>query len=292
VALNPVDKLLGGYLGFVTILILARGPFANGYGWLLVAHVLFYTMLYLFTRIRETDSVGRALHTLYPILMLLPLYTEIGVLNAPLGADTVMANDAVVQGWEGAIFGGQVSYTWIRESPSVFWSGLFHLAYFAYYPIVTVGPVLMVWRGRHQDAHFVLFTTLLAFVVCYVTFVLYPVGGPNYAFEHPTGPVREVWSAQLVYLLLAGASSFGTAFPSSHVAATLAATGASWMVWRPLAAAFVVPAILLAIGTVYCQMHYGIDVVSGALVGIGATVVAARTCLPKRSETISRPYAA
>lgn len=286
-ALNPVDKLLGGYLGFVTILILARGPSANGYGWLLVTHALFYTMLYLFTRLRETDRVGRALHTLYPIVMFLPLYAEIGILNAPLGVDAVMANDAVVQRWEGAIFGGQVSYTWIRESPSVFWSGLFHLAYFSYYPIVTVGPVLMVWQRRHQDARSVLFTTMLAFVVCYVTFVLYPVGGPNYAFEHPTGPVREVWSARLVYQLLAGGSSFGTAFPSSHVAATVAATGASWMVWRPLAAAFAVPAILLTIGTVYCQMHYGIDAASGAIVGIGATLVAARTRSPKRSEAVS-----
>ena len=150
------------------------------------------------------------------------------------------------------------------------------MAYFSYYPIVTIAPIVLALRGRHQHAQSVLFATLLAFVICYVVFVLYPVGGPYYAFEHPTGPVREVWSARLVYWLLARESSIGAAFPSSHVAATLAATGTLWIVWRPLGAAFALPALLLTIGTVYCQMHYGIDAAVGAVVGIGATVVVAR----------------
>ncbi len=280
-ALNPVDKLLAGYLGFVTLLILARDPFSDAGVWLLVMHALFVTMLFLFTRMREADRVGQALHTLYPIAMLLPLYAEIGFLNEQLGTEAVLRNDAVIQALEETLFGAQVSFTWIREFPSIFWSGFFHLAYFSYYPIVTVAPVVLVLRGRHRHAQSVLFATLLAFVICYVVFVLYPVGGPYYAFEHPTGPAREVWSARVVYWLLAGGSSFGAAFPSSHVAATVAATGTLWIVWRPLGAAFVLPALFLTIGTVYCQMHYGIDAAVGAIVGIGATVVVA-----KRASTL------
>ncbi len=37
-----------------------------------------------------------------------------------------------------------------------------------------------------------------------------------------------------------------------------------------------VPALFLTIGTVYCQMHYGIDAAVGAIVGIGATGVVAK----------------
>jgi membrane-associated phospholipid phosphatase len=44
---------------------------------------------------------------------------------------------------------------------------------------------------------------------------------------------------------------------------------ANWREWRALALVFVVPASFMAVATVYCQMHYGID----ALVGLGLAVV-------------------
>jgi membrane-associated phospholipid phosphatase len=276
-ALKPVDKLLAAYLAFVTVIIIVRGPFSNpANGWMLGMHVLFGVMLYLFTRLEETDRLGIALHTLYPLVLLLPLYSEIGLLNASLGSDAIFAHDAVIQGWEDAVFGSQISYTWIRNQPSVFWSGLLHMAYFSYYPIVTVGPVLLVFRRRLQNARTVVLATMAAYVVCYVVFVLYPVAGPNFAFDHPTGPVRNVWSARLVYRLLAGGSSFGTAFPSSHVAASLAATLALWRTWKPVGAIFTVPLILLVVATVYCQMHYGIDATAGLAVGAVAAGLALR----------------
>ena len=276
-ALKPVDKLLLGYVAFVTLLIVFRGAFEHtGNAWMLTMHALFGVMLYLFTRLQATNRVGVALHVLYPIVMLLPLYGQIGLLNAPLGADAIFAHDAVIQRWERAVFGSQISFTWIRSKPSVFWSGVLHLAYFAYYPIVTLGPVLLVLRSRPNAARTVMLATMVAYVVCYVIFALYPVAGPNYAFAHPTGPVREVWTARLVYGILEGGSSFGAAFPSSHVAASLAATLALWRVWKPLAAVFTIPLILLVVATVYCQMHYGIDAGVGLLVGLISLVAAAK----------------
>ncbi len=276
-ALTAVDKLLAGYLGFLTTLILARGPFGDAAnGWMLLMHALFGVMLYLFTRLRETDRLGQTLHVIYPIILLLPFYSQIGLLNAQFAPDAVFANDAVIQSWENLIFGGQISYSWIRDHPSVFWSGLLHLAYLSYYPIVILPPVLLVLRGRPGDARAVVFATMMAFVVCYLFFVLYPVAGPNYAFEHPAGPVRDVWSAKLIYGILAGGSSFGAAFPSSHVAASTAATAALWRAWKPLGVGFTLPLILLTIGTVYCQMHYGIDAAAGLAVGLVAPIVSAR----------------
>ncbi len=272
--MKSVDKLIAAYLGFVTLVIVLRGPLGGtAIAWMLGMHVLFGAMLYLYTRLHETDRVGRTLHTLYPLVMLLPLYAQIGLLNAPIGTDTILAHDAVIQGWEDTVFGSQISYTWIRQYPSVFWSGLLHLAYLSYYPLVTLGPPLLLLKGRHGDANAVVLATIVAYLVCFVAFVTYPVAGPNYAFAHPTGPVREVWSTRLVYNVLAGGSSFGAAFPSSHVAASTAATLALWRVWRPLGVTFTGPLILLIIATVYCQMHYGIDAGSGLAVGILAALV-------------------
>ncbi len=266
--MRPVDRLVAVYIAFTTVLVLLGGNlFSLESFLLLVMHALVGILLFLFTKVSPNHQLGRVLHDIYPLLLLSTLYTELGVFAMQRALSSTFARDAVVQDWEAAIFGGQVSYDWIRNSPSVFWSGVLHLAYMLYYPIVLAGPALLLWRRKTVQARNVLFTTILAFVVCYVVFALYPVAGPNYTFEHPTGPVREVWSARLVYALLGTGSSFGTAFPSSHVAATVAANISLWREWRTLALIVLVPTILLVVGTVYCQMHYGIDAAAGLLVG-------------------------
>jgi membrane-associated phospholipid phosphatase len=268
--MRPVDRLVAAYLAFTTILILIRWEFSSPENsLLLVMHALVAGLIFLFTKVGDKDSLGLFLHDVYPLLLLPTLYTELGVLTMQRDLSGTFDRDAVIQGWEATVFGGQLSYNWIRNSPSVFWSGVLHLAYMLFYPIVLAGPALLLMRRKALNARNVLFTTILAFVVCYVVFALYPVAGPNYTFEHPTGPVRDVWSARLVYGLLGTGSSFGTAFPSSHVAATIAANIALWREWRTLAFIVLLPTVLLIIGTVYCQMHYGLDAAAGLCIGIG-----------------------
>jgi len=267
-ALRSVDRLLLAYVGFVTGVILLRGSILeSGTVWLLIMHALFAALLFLCAGPGRDHPFARLVHDFYPLIMLLPFYSAFGVLNAQVGWGPVLANDRVVQAWEAWLFGGQVSYDWIRRSPSVFWSGLLHLAYFSYYVVVVLAPILLGLRGQRDGARNVMYTTMVAFVICYVWFVLFPVAGPNYAFPHPAGPVREVWSARLVYGTLAQGSSFGAAFPSSHVAATVAATLAALTHWRPLGWICAVLSALLAVGTVYCQMHYAVDASAGLLVG-------------------------
>ncbi|MDH5198586.1 MAG: phosphatase PAP2 family protein, partial [Gemmatimonadota bacterium] len=169
-----------------------------------------------------------------------------------------------------ALFGGQPSYDLIRRYPSVFLSGLLHLAYFSYYPTIILPPPILAARGDWDGARRVIGASMTAYMVCFVVFTLFPVAGPNWVFDHPTGPVREVWSARLVYTLLEGGSSVGTAFPSSHVAATFATVVASWRVWRPLGWITVGPFVLLTIAVVYCQMHYATDAVVGLVFGAAA----------------------
>ena len=269
--MRPVDRLVASYIAFTTILILVRWEFSQPESiCLLLMHVLVGALIYLCTKVSEADGVGAWLRDIYPLLLLPTLYTELGILTMQQELSETFARDAVVQGWDAALFGSQVSYEWIRNSPSVFWSGVLHLAYTSYYPIVLAGPVLLLLKKKAPSARNVLFTTMLAFFICYVVFALYPVAGPNYAFEHPTGPVRDVWSAKVVYGLLGTGSSFGTAFPSSHVAATVAANIAIWREWRSLALGLILPTVLLTVGTVYCQMHYGVDAAVGVGVGISA----------------------
>jgi membrane-associated phospholipid phosphatase len=82
----------------------------------------------------------------------------------------------------------------------------------------------------------------------------------------------------MVYNTLATGSSYGAAFPSSHVAAAVAAALSAARGSKGLAWALALPTLLLTVAVVYCQMHYGIDAVAGLLVGM---IVAAAV---RRSE--------
>jgi membrane-associated phospholipid phosphatase len=283
-ALTPTDWLLTGYLAVLTIVVAARGPLADGHPWLLLSHGLFAAMLLGFSRVPADRGIARVLHAFYPLILLAGLYSAIGVLNDGRGVDAILARDAVVQRWEAALFGGQPAYDWIRRAPSVFWSGLLHLAYLSYYPLILLPGPILATRGRWSDARQVVFATMLAFVACYLVFILFPVAGPNYAFPHPTGPVREVWSARLVYHLLAGGSSVGAAFPSSHIAATLATTLAAWRAWPAMGRTMLIPFLLLCVAVVYCQMHYAVDALSGIVVGVAVSVMAPRLWADRRID--------
>lgn len=231
-------------------------------------HAGIFVLIALWTRLPDDARIGQTLRTLYPLILLGPLYTEVGFLNRGVDFANILRHDAIIQHWEYAVFGTQISYTWIREHPSIFWSTVLHLDYLSYYPIILFGPILLVARGWHAAARRVVLTTITAYLVCFTVFVLFPVAGPNYVFPHPTGAVREVWSARVVYDLLEGGSSVGAAFPSSHVAATVAAVLAVRREWPTLAAVFALPCALLVVAVVYCQMHYGLDALSGLTLGV------------------------
>jgi membrane-associated phospholipid phosphatase len=261
--LRPVDLLLAGYLLVVSLVALARAPGQPGCWWLLAAHALFGVLLYLVTR-PGLGPVGRTIRELYPLLLLVGLYGELDVLNGP-GA--IYVHDATVQRWELAIFGAQISAEWWRSVPSRFWSAVMHAAYLSYYLIVVAPAFYLVWR-RDLSAlrHFVL-VVMTTFVVCYLGFIFFPVAGPYYVFPRPDAWFTDNVFARMVYDTLATGSSYGAAFPSSHVAATVAAALSAARGSKGLAWALALPAVLLTVAVVYCQMHYGVDALAGLLVG-------------------------
>jgi membrane-associated phospholipid phosphatase len=289
-ALTPTDLALAGYHLFLASVIVARGFLTAGHAWVLVACGLFGALLLAIRMNRRPSRLGRLVHVFYPLVLFAGMYSALGVLNAALPPGQIDGNEALVQGWESALFGGQPSYDLIRRYPSVSLSGLLHLAYFAYYPTILLPSPVLAARGDWLGAQRVIGATITAFVLCYTVFALFPVAGPNWVFDHPTGPVREVWSARLVYGILGLGSSVGTAFPSSHVAATFATVIAAFRVRRRLGWITLVPFLLLTVSVVYCQMHYVVDAVAGLAVGAAAGAVAGSgwQLWLRRSEVVER----
>jgi membrane-associated phospholipid phosphatase len=264
--LRPVDLLLLGYLAIVSVVAAWRAPDYPEVWWLLLAHALFLLLLFLITR-SALGPAGRTFRELYPLLILPALYSELDILNVP----AVPAHDEIVQRWELLLFGSQISQEWWRTAPSRFWSTIFHAAYLSYYLIVSAPALYFAWRGDLLAVRRFVLVVIATFIACYLVFIFFPVAGPYYEFARPDAWFTDNLPARLTYQALATGSSYGAAFPSSHVAAAVAATLAAWRSSPRLGLSLVLPTLLLTLGVVYCQMHYGVDAIGGLAVGVLVT---------------------
>jgi membrane-associated phospholipid phosphatase len=187
--------------------------------------------------------------------------------------------DQLIQHWELLLFGRQISREWWQTAPSRFWSTVLHGAYLSYYLIVSAPALYFAWRGNLAAVGRFVLVVIATFVFCYLFFIFLPVAGPYYEFPRPAAWFIDNLPARLAYDALATGSSYGAAFPSSHVAAALAATLAAARVSRRLGLLLLLPTVLLTIGVVYCQMHYGVDALAGLAVGALVSLVVGRKSL-------------
>ena len=259
--LRPVDRVLLGYVAVTSVVAAVRLSSTPAAGWVLLANALVVLLIALASRAGEASWIG----DLYPVCILLALY---GALDLLAGSGGVTTHDAVVQQWETAIFGGQISREWWQRAPSTFWSTLFHGAYFSYYLVIPAGPLWFLWKGDRQNLRRVVLAEVTTFMVCYLVFIFFPVAGPYYEFPRPSPEFLDNGAARLVYATLSKGSSYGAAFPSSHVAGVIAAIIACTRGSRPLGAVLAIPGLLLTVGGVYCQMPYGVDALAGVVLGV------------------------
>jgi cbb3-type cytochrome oxidase subunit 3 len=262
--LQPIDWWTLAYVGLATVALSlsSRSNPIPGWPWLVLGHVLLATLVLLAPRVRDAGPLGRFLGDWYPMLLLAALYGEIGVLT--LGAG--FQHDAAIQRLETWVFGSQVSYRWIREMPNPWLSSFFHTCYLAYYAILYASPAGLWFSGRRDAARHTILAVMITFYVCYVVFLFYPVAGPRYAFDLAHNAATQVRPARLAQWLLDRGDSWGAAFPSSHVAASVVAAGMALRYWRPLGIALLLPTTGLVLAVVYGQFHYGVDALGGLLV--------------------------
>lgn len=278
-----VDVLLAGYLAVTGVLALTSFR-ADGLA-LAAVHALAVWMLLgpvagLGRPVAGIDApaggtppdrfrrhVLRFVRVAYPVLLTPLLYMELDVLNQ-LHVQGYL--DPAVQRWEDVLFGAQLSVTWARGQPWRWLSELMHLGYFSYYVLIPVSGVLVYRRGGARELQRFTMATGLAFLSCYAVFVVFPVAGPRYLFEPLQGVPARALFYDAVHAIAEQGSSKGTAFPSSHVAGTIAAWLASRRVargWFWISAPLVA---LLTLGTVYGRFHYAVDSLAGLAVALAA----------------------
>jgi membrane-associated phospholipid phosphatase len=197
--------------------------------------------------------LGRLVQAGYPLVFWPLLYqqaVDIVLLEPARYVDPVLARlDAFVLPWTTAMLGGPM-----EELASLF--------YVSYYVALPLG-FFAAWRRDPETASRYSTAILVAFVGCALLWLAVPAGG-----IHPNGcPTGTAWGpftsvARFVY---ATNPHYAAAFPSSHVALSVAAAYAlhragygRWaLVW----------AFGIALATVVGQYHYAVDAVAGWAVG-------------------------
>ncbi len=271
--LSTVDRWTFAYTALATLALAVHWPVRVPGAYLLpIAHLLLFVLVFVAPRARQAGPIGLILGEWYPIILLTAFYTEIGILNLADGR----SHDVLVQRWEQQIFGCQLSYEWIRAQPWPWLSTLLHVAYLSYYFIVA-GATLGLWfSARRAAAVRAILMIAVTFYICYSVFLLFPVAGPRYLLPLATNPATLTPAAVFTQRWLNGGAAWGTAFPSSHVAAALVAAGMAFKGWRRLGSILYPTAVLLTLGTVYGQLHYATDALAGLALAIAILCLESR----------------
>ena len=261
--LLPVDRLAMAYFGCTGLVSLAFGGLP-GAG-IAAAHAI---AVFGITRLavwHPRGGVAAIARAAYAVLLTPLLYAELSVLNRFF---TQRYFDATVQAWDAAVFGGQPSIGLSALFPWLPFSEVLHLGYFGYYAIIPAA-ILGVFATRGLGAmQRTALAVAAAFFVSYLIFMFFPVAGPRYEFAQIGGEIGEGTLFGIVHGILEAGSSKGTAFPSSHIAASLAGVVAAGREDRRWFWLLLIPELSLTAGTVYGRFHYATDALAGILLGL------------------------
>lgn len=274
---RPVDYLTQGYLVLTGLLVLLfHGDRLPAWPALLGAHVVVIALLHALIRAasRGENRLLALLRDWYPLILYTFLYWETHLLDG-LFWETPL--DARFIALDRRLFGCQPSRAFILRLPYLAVSETFYLFYFSYYVMVPGTGLLLYLRDRRRFLRYV-FAVSFVFYGCYLIYTFLPVLGPHVWPDMPAEAARmlgpRVVPSHLtrgVFYRLMGLvyryfePTGGAAFPSSHVAVALTTLWFSWRFIREVRWVHLFTVVMLALSTVYCGYHYGVDVPAGVI---------------------------
>lgn len=271
---RPADLLFLSYVALTGLLLAGFGWKLGPVFWLGLTAVhggLVGVGLWFARRPIRGVSAAGFVRDAYPFLFIPYLYWELRYC-ARLFSNGF--RDPVILRLEEALFGGQLAMTFSQALPILWLSELMHFFYATYWILLPMALAALYLRGRLAGFRELVFVELVLFFGCYLVYIFFPVAGPFYGFPRIGGELAQGPFYQLVHAILADGGSQGAAFPSSHVAV---AVGVAWVTWRHdrRVFAFLAPLVVgLTVGTVYGRFHYGVDALSGVLVGLAGVPLA------------------
>lgn len=284
----PIELITLAYILLTGLLILLFRHEMDNLRQLLIGRLMILVgmgLLYLFYRLRPGGGT-LLLRYIFPLTLLSYWYPDTYEF-----CKLFDNRDYIFARADEALFGCQPSLSFSEWLPQKFWSELFHLGYFAYYPMILLTAIVPLFTERRlfERTSFVILT---CFFFYYLIYLFLPVTGPQYYFyavgedliragrypelgdyfryhaELAPSPGPPGFFRELVEATQTSGERPTAAFPSSHVGMStillfLLYRNRHWLCYA------VAPFYLILCGaTVYIQAHYLIDVFAGWVTAI------------------------
>jgi len=259
----PAENFFGLFNFLLAGFYLAMSP-GQYAGLAVLLHLAVALALFRIPRPTKSDqNWWRKIRKILPFGLWAAAWLEIGWINGLLDRP---GHDKVIMTLDRALFTSHWNEHLAEWLPWVWLNEFMHLSYLSYYLLI-VGPVLyLAWRQpqglpRHTA------NLMGTYLVCFAIYLVFPVLGPRSSLiasgQLDANAGLGFFPAIMESLFQAGDSS-GTAFPSSHCAASLAAALSIRRYCRPRTSNLLLGwALLIAFSTVYTNNHYTIDAAAG-----------------------------
>ena len=275
-SLNWTDTLLAGwYFALGIALILPGSSVSNRIT--LFYHSAVIAVIVVLAALQTRGRWWRFAHDWYPLFIFIAAFEQIARLSLTFVPHW---QDRFILRIESIIFPAAPTL-WFNAHRGPILTELLEFGYFTFYWILpVVGGVLYenIWRASpsevsspKQSFRIWMDATVLGYLVCYVTYLLFPTEGPTHTQVVPSSNLTAAGPFHwLVLFIQRHGGVHGNAFPSGHIMASVVAYLAA-LRWRPrLGRRLTVPLLLMCIGAVYDGYHYVSDIVAGAVVGVVA----------------------
>ena len=194
----------------------------------------------------------------YPWLVWALAWRELGALHA---ATAAVAHDAAIVRLDQALFGEPWHRNWALAAPQRWLQETAHFVYLSYFALILVTPLRALARRRGGEFREATTGLVATYLGCFAVALALPVYGPRLAEGAGTG--HGIFAGVAAALRAAGDSP-GTAFPSSHCAASVMSACLAWRAGaRRLAAWLAAWAAAVVLSTIYTGNHYALDALAG-----------------------------
>lgn len=266
---RTIDYLTLIYLGVLSLLIAIFHFRLDNWAFYLIIHGS-YVLIVVITIYLCQKTKSRVIHFLrdtYPLLSIGFFYKELeGLIHIVFPGYL----DYLINRLELKVFGVYPT-VWLQGIVRPWLTEFFVYFYSSYYFIIIISALALYIPNRKEEFHEFSLNLMLAYYMCFIAFVLFPVEGPRFALaSFHTIPLKGYAFSKMhaQHMDTGFISAYrGAAMPSSHIAATFVSLIMMRRYKRRLYYLIFPIFILMTLSTVYGRYHYVSDAVAGIIVG-------------------------
>jgi len=265
-----VDVLVQCTNALLGLLVLCLAPRLPHAGTFLAAHAAYALTMFVLIKFdhghpRVSDPLTILRYWL-PTCFVLILYFELGFLVPTLRDYSDYRYDRVLQAIDIWLMGDPEAF--IRGLANTTLSDVLTVCYFAFYPLTLILPALLFVRGAFELYQRVAAIILMAFLLSYVGYVIFPALGPHRLFDVQRPPELDGFGlSRAGYQWLRGIPNEPPdAFPSGHALIAMLVPALAWR-WQRTWFWWLAPFGLgIVLSTIYLRLHYVTDVVASVVI--------------------------